>query len=483
MGKSKKTSVPTPPSSEAPSPQEVKKRDKVVEVLRGTPGQACFIQGWVRSKSDLKERTFIKINDGSCFQLLQIVAEPTLENYPEITRLNTGASIAVEGTLSASEGKEQSLEVKASKVVIIGLCDGESYPIRKQGLPFEYLREHAHLRTRTNTFGAIARVRNTLAFAIHQFFQERGFLYVHTPIITASDTEGGGAMFQVTTLPLEKPPKVENEINYKEDFFGKKSYLTVSGQLNVETFCCALGDVYTFGPTFRAENSNTTRHLAEFWMVEPEMAFCDIFGNMEVAESFIKYLLKTVVEKCPNDLDFFEEKIQKGLLETLTHVQKSGFVRITYTEAIDILIKSKKKFEFPVSWGIDMQSEHERFLCESEFKQPVIVRNFPRKIKAFYMRVNEDQNTVAAMDILVPRIGEIIGGSQREERLSQLEEQLQFHHLDRSGYEWYLDLRRYGSIPHAGFGLGFDRFVQYVTGMANIRDVIPFPRTPGQASF
>ncbi|MEK7484287.1 MAG: asparagine--tRNA ligase [Planctomycetota bacterium] len=481
MGKSKKTNEPDLPK-EVPI-KEVKRRDKIADALKGKAGQTCFIQGWVRTKSDFKERTFIKVNDGSCLQLLQIVAEPLLENYSEIVRLTTGSSIAVEGTLIASVGKEQELELKASKVTIIGTCDGESYPIRKQGLPFEYLRENAHLRTRTNTFGAVARVRNVLAFAIHRFFQERGFLYVHTPIITASDTEGAGAMFQVTTLPLEKLPKIEDQINYKEDFFGKKSYLTVSGQLNVETFCCALGDVYTFGPTFRAENSNTTRHLAEFWMVEPEIAFCDIFADMDLAESFIKYLIQEVIEKCPNDLDFFEDKIQKGLIETLTHVQKAGFVRITYTEAIDILMKSKKKFEYPVSWGIDMQSEHERFLCESEFKQPVIVRNFPRKIKAFYMRVNEDLNTVAAMDILVPRIGEIIGGSQREERLPQLEEQLQFHHLDRAPYEWYLDLRRYGTIPHAGFGLGFDRFVQYVTGMANIRDVAPFPRTPGQASF
>lgn len=459
-------------------------RTKVVDALTQFPPETTIlIQGWVRSKSDLKERTFIKLNDGSCFQTLQIVAEPSLTNYDEITSLGTGASIEAEGILVASEGKGQTVELRASQIKVVGPCDGEQYPIRKQGLPFEYLREHAHLRTRTNTFGSVARVRNTVAFAIHQFFQERGFLYIHTPIVTASDTEGAGAMFQVTTLPLENPPKVEGKIDYREDFFEKPSYLTVSGQLNVETFCCALGDVYTFGPTFRAENSNTTRHLAEFWMVEPEMSFCDLQGDMAVAESFLKYVVTRVLEKCPQDMEFFDDKIQKGLLKTLEEIRDASFEKITYTEAIDTLIKAKKKFEYPVSWGIDMQSEHERFLTEVVFKKPVIVTDFPRNIKAFYMRVNEDQKTVAAMDILVPRIGEIIGGSQREERLSQLEEQLRFHKLEPEMYDWYLDLRRYGTIPHAGFGLGFDRFVQYVTGMANIRDVVPFPRTPGQVKF
>jgi asparaginyl-tRNA synthetase len=464
-------------------------RTSIKKILsHGVAGQTLGVQGWVKTRSDLKERTFIKLNDGSCMDNLQILAQPHLENYKDvITKLSIGSSIQVEGELIASEGKGQALELLARKIHLIGDCNAETYPIQKQGLPLEFLRQHAHLRVRTNTFGAVARVRNALAFGVHRFFYERGFLYVHTPIITASDTEGAGEMFKVTTLPLEKIPLHEGQVDYGKDFFEKAAFLTVSGQLNAEIYSCALGDVYTFGPTFRAENSNTVRHLAEFWMVEPEMAFCDLEGDMNIAESFIKFLITEALEHCPQDLEFFDEKIQKGLLQTLIDIQKSSFERITYTEAIDLLKKSKKKFEFPIEWGLDLQSEHERYLTETKFKKPVIVTDYPRKIKAFYMRVNEPdkegRETVRAMDILVPRIGEILGGSQREERLNVLQEQIAYHRLEPAHYEWYLDLRRFGTVPHAGFGLGFDRFVQYTTGMANIRDVIPFPRTPGNAKF
>ena len=489
------TQTPPPEKTESSSPSGPI-RIKIKHLLeKPSIGNSVFVQGWVRSCNDFKERSFIKLNDGSCMATLQIVAEPELENYEkEITSLGVGASISVEGTLVESEGKGQDVEILATKIVLIGSCEGDKYPIQKQGLPFEFLREQAHLRTRTNTFGAIARIRNELSFAVHRFFHEKGFLYVHSPIITASDTEGAGEMFQVTTLPLDNVPKEEGVVDYKRDFFDKPSFLTVSGQLNAEMFSCGLGDVYTFGPTFRAENSNTRRHLAEFWMIEPEMAFCDLKGNMELAESFIKFLLQETLSNCGEDMNFLDSVVQRNnkklpqkdrveLLKTLELILESDFVHVTYTEAIKILKKTKKKFEYPVEWGIDLQSEHERFLTEQKFKKPVIVTDYPRQIKAFYMRLNEDKNTVGALDILVPRIGEILGGSQREERLDVLMEQIQYHKLDPETYDWYLDLRRFGSVPHSGFGLGFDRFVQYVTGMDNIRDAIPFPRTPGNVKF
>jgi asparaginyl-tRNA synthetase len=402
----------------------------------------------------------------------------------DLAAATTGACVEVDGELVASPAAGQRVELKASALRVVGAADPKSYPLQKKGHSFEFLREIAHLRPRSNTFGAVFRVRSALSFAIHQFFRERGFVYVHTPIITASDCEGGGAMFGVTTLDLMNVPRTpEGKVDHSRDFFGKPAYLTVSGQLEGEIFALALGNIYTFGPTFRAENSNTPRHLAEFWMIEPEMAFCDLAGDMQLAEEFLKYVIRYVLDHCQDDLEFFNQRIDDSVLKTLEHVATSAFEHITYTEAVAILEKAGRTWEFPVSWGADLQSEHERYLTEEKFGRPVIVTDYPKQIKAFYMRENDDGKTVRAMDVLAPRIGEIIGGSQREERLDRLKERIREHHLDEASYWWYLELRKYGSAPHAGFGLGLERMLMYVTGMKNIRDVVPFARTPGSADF
>ena len=455
-------------------------------ILRdGQPEEQTTIQGWVRTKRELKEFCFVEVNDGSCFANLQVVLNPDLTDYNDILKqINTGASIEVTGILVASPAKGQRIELKASSVHIYGLADPEVYPLQKKRHSFEFLRDIAHLRAKTNTFGAVFRVRNACATAIHQFFQERGFLWIHTPIISASDCEGAGEMFNVTTLNLNKLPLTEkNQIDYSKDFFGKPAFLTVSGQLEAEIMAMAFGNVYTFGPTFRAENSNTSRHLAEFWMIEPEMAFCDLQGDMNLAESFLKYVFKYVLDHCQEDLQFFNERIDKSVLETAENIVNNQFERLTYTEAIALLEKTDKKFEYAVKWGLDLQSEHERYLAEEVFKKPVILTNYPVEIKAFYMRLDDDQKTVSAMDILFPKIGEIIGGSQREERLDILEERIEKAGLNKQDYWWYLELRKYGTVPHAGFGLGFERLVQFITGMGNIRDVIPFPRAPLTVEF
>lgn len=449
-------------------------------------GQELTIKGWVRTVRNQKTFTFIEINDGSTLSNFQIIMTPEVEDYQKLlTKLSTGCAVAATGKIVESPaGKEQALEMHASAVTLIGECDPETYPMQKKRHSFEFLRTIAHLRPRTNTFGAVTRVRNALAFATHRFFQERGFLYLHTPIITGSDCEGAGKMFQVTTLDMANPPKVpQGKVDYNQDFFARPAYLTVSGQLGGEVFACAMSDVYTFGPTFRAENSNTSRHLAEFWMIEPEMAFADINDNMDCAEEYLKYVLKYVLDNCQEDMQFFDKFVSPGLIERLQHVINTPFERITYTDAIEILEKTDKKFEFPVQWGIDLQSEHERYLAEEFFKKPVIITGYPKQIKAFYMRINEDNKTVAAMDVLVPKIGEIIGGSQREERLDLLEAKMKEVGLPVEEYWWYLELRKYGTVPHAGFGAGFERLIQFATGMENIRDVIPFPRYPGKADF
>jgi asparaginyl-tRNA synthetase len=413
-----------------------------------------------------------------------VLAEAGLPNYEsEIKRLSPGCSVSVTGLVKASPGKGQATEVQAASVIVHGMADVATYPLQKKEHSFEFLRTIAHLRPRTNTFGAVARVRNCVCNSIHQFFQERGFLYVHTPIITASDCEGAGAMFQVTTLDLSNVPKQGPKADFSLDFFDRPAYLTVSGQLEAETFACALGKTYTFGPTFRAENSNTPRHLAEFWMIEPEVAFCDLWGDMELAEGLLKRIFSDVLEKCPDDMQFFNERIDRTVLETLRHVVQSEFLRVSYTDAIEILNRSGQAFEFPTAWGNDLQAEHERYLTEKHFRQPVILYDYPRTIKPFYMRVNDDGRTVRAMDVLVPKVGEIIGGSQREERLDVLEMRMKEQNLEPESYWWYLDLRRYGTVPHSGFGLGLERTIQFITGMGNIRDVIPFPRTPGSAEF
>lgn len=451
-------------------------------------GKEVKVQGWVRTRRDSKAGfSFIEVNDGSCMGNVQVIAETALPNYSsEVLHLTIGSSVTVEGVVQASPAKGQATEVRASKVVVHGLADGTHYPLQKQkkGPSLEFLREQAHLRPRTNTFGAVARVRNQVCMSIHNFFQEQGFYYIHPPIITGSDCEGAGQMFRVTTLDYTKPPRNEiGAIDFSKDFFGRSTYLTVSGQLEAEIFACALGKVYTFGPTFRAENSNTSRHLAEFWMVEPEMAFFELPDNMDLAEAFLKRIFGDVLARCAEDMKFFVERYEPTAISTLDGIVQSKFVRLPYTEAVDILEKSGQTFEFPVKWGIDLQSEHERFLTEKHFKSPVILYDYPRGIKAFYMRLNDDGKTVRAMDVLVPRVGEIIGGSQREERLSVLEERMKEQKLEPEAYWWYLDLRKYGTVPHSGFGLGLERTVQFVTGMGNIRDVIPFPRTPGSADF
>ena len=448
-------------------------------------GSHVTVQGWLRSKRDSKAGiSFLAVNDGSHFDSLQCVAPKELENYEdEVLKLSTGCAVIVSGELVASQGGGQSVEIQASHVELIGgIDDPESYPIAKKRHTFEYLRTQAHLRTRTNTFGAVTRVRHTLANAIHDFFHSEDFYWVNTPIITASDCEGAGELFRVSTLDLTNLPRDDKgQVDTSQDFFGSDAYLTVSGQLAVESYCLSMSKVYTFGPTFRAENSNTSRHLAEFWMVEPEVAFADLADNAALAERLLKSVTQRVLNDCENDLGFFQQRIDNTVLERLTNIVDQPFVRVTYSDAIDILLKSGKKFEFPVEWGIDMASEHERFLSETHFKAPVVVTDYPRDIKAFYMRLNEDERTVAAMDVLAPGIGEIIGGSQREERLDVLDARMDEALKDTLW--WYRDLRRYGTVPHAGFGLGFERLVAYITGMENVRDVIPFPRTPGNAEF
>ena len=448
-------------------------------------GSQVTIQGWVRTRRDSKGGfSFIEVNDGSCMANIQIIADADLENYEsEIKRLSAGCSVSIDGGVKPSGGGKQDTEIHASAVKVHGWADPEEYPLQKKRHSFEKLREWAHLRPRTNTFGAVARVRNCVCRSIHNFFQENGFLYTHTPIITASDCEGAGEMFQVTTMNLSDVPKADGKIDFEQDFFDRPSYLTVSGQLEAEIYATALGKVYTFGPTFRAENSNTSRHLAEFWMVEPEMAFYELTDNMDLAEAFLKRIFSDALSQCSEDMDFFNQRIDDTVIETLTQIADKEFVRLPYTEAVEILQNSGQQFEYAVEWGRDLQSEHERFLTEQHFDSPVIVYDYPRTIKPFYMRVNDDEKTVRAMDVLVPKVGEIIGGSQREERLDVLESRMKEQDLEPETYWWYLDLRRYGTVPHAGFGLGLERAVQFVTGMANIRDVIPFPRTPGSADF
>ena len=461
-------------------------RTLIARALAGRgESEQITVGGWVRTVRVSKGGfAFISISDGSCFDLLQIVADAKLGNYEsELVHLTAGCSILATGTLVASQGKGQTFEVQADEIRVLGLADGETYPMQQKRHSFEYLRTQAHLRPRTNTFGAVTRVRNAISMAIHEFFQERGFLYIHTPIITGSDCEGAGQMFRVTTLDAASPPMADGAVDFNQDFFGRQTNLTVSGQLEAETHACALGNVYTFGPTFRAENSNTARHLAEFWMVEPEMAFCDLAGNADLAETFVKHIFAAVLERCPQDMAFFNKRIDDTVLETLAHVIDSPFERIPYSDAIKILEASGREFEFPVRWGSDLQSGHERYLTEEHVGRPVIVTDYPSTIKPFYMRLSDDEKTVAAMDVLVPKIGEIIGGSQREERLDVLTARMAAQDLDAADYWWYADLRRYGTVPHAGFGLGLERTVQFVTGMANIRDVIAFPRTPGNAGF
>lgn len=448
-------------------------------------GRPVRLQGWIRTRRDSKGGfSFLELNDGSSLANIQVIADGSLANYEsEIKHLAAGCSVTVEGELKASPAKGQATEVQAVSVVVHGWADPEAYPLQKKRHSFEFLRTIAHLRPRTNTFGAMARIRNRICRSIHDFFQEEGFLYVHPPIITASDCEGAGEMFKVTTLDLAKVPKQNGQVDWTQDFFHRPAYLTVSGQLEGEIFACALGKVYTFGPTFRAENSNTSRHLAEFWMVEPEMAFFELADNMRLAEAFLKRIFADVLRDCRPDLELFNEHVDKTVISTLESIVQSEFVRLSYTDAVQVLEASKVEFEFPVAWGHDLQAEHERYLTEQKFGQPVILYDYPRTIKPFYMRVNDDGKTVRAMDILVPRVGEIIGGSQREERLDVLEMRMKEQGLDPQSYWWYVDLRRYGTVPHSGFGLGLERVLQFVTGMGNIRDVIPFPRTPGSADF
>ena len=460
------------------------KRTKVAQLLASEqPVAEVLVKGWVRTRRDAKDFSFIEINDGSCLKNIQIIANNNLNNYEDVKKITTGSSVAVKGALVESKGGNQKYEVVAEEVEIYSLAP-DDFPLQKKKHTDEYLRTIAHLRPRTNKYGAAFRVRSELSYAIHKFFNERGFRYVHTPLITASDCEGDGEMFQVTTLDINNPPRTKDgKVDYSQDFFGKEARLTVSGQLNGEMFACALGDIYTFGPTFRAENSNTTRHAAEFWMIEPEMAFADIHDDMDLAEDMVKYCIRHVMDTCPDDLELFNKYVEPGLLDKLNNILDNGFARITYAEAIDIMQKSGHKFEYKPEFGIDMQTEHERFLAEEHFKRPVIVRDYPKEIKAFYMRLNDDNRTVAAMDVLVPGIGELIGGSQREERYDVLVNRIRENGMHEDDDSWYLDSRRYGSVPHAGFGLGFERMMMLITGIGNIRDVIPFPRTPKSVNF
>ena len=459
-------------------------RTKIKDIFaREEAAGEVLVQGWVKTRRSSKAVSFLQINDGSTLRDIQVVVDESNPSYDAADSLTTGCSVSVVGTVVESPGQGQQYEIQVQQLEIIGQSDPETYPLQKKRHTPEFLREIAHLRPRTNTFGAMARVRSAVAFAIHSFYRERGFQYIQTPIITASDAEGAGSMFRVTTLDLEDPPRREGVVDPTEDFFGRPTFLTVSGQLEAEIFAMALSDVYTFGPTFRAENSNTSRHLAEFWMIEPEVAFCELDGLSELAEDFLKYIFSYVLEHCPEDMEFFNKWYDETAISTLRSIVDSTFERITYTEAVDLLQKSGEAFEFPVSWGVDLQSEHERYLTETKIKKPVIVTDYPKEIKAFYMRMNDDEKTVRAMDVLVPRIGEIIGGSQREERRDVLQRRMKESGIPEQEYSWYLDLRSYGTVPHAGFGLGFERTVQFVTGVSNIRDVIPFPRTPKNAEF
>ena len=462
-------------------------RSKVKDLLKATPGQEVLAKGWVRTKRGNKQIKFIALNDGSTVNNIQVVAD--MANFDEalIAKITTGASISVTGNLIESVGSGQAVEIQAKEIEVLGECDPVRYPLQKKNTSLEYLRTVAHLRPRTNTFGAVLRIRHAMAFAIHKFFNDKGFVYLNTPLITESDAEGAGDMFQVTTLNLENVPKKENgKVDFSKDFFGKKTSLTVSGQLEGELGATAVGEIYTFGPTFRAENSNTPRHLAEFWMIEPEMAFYDINDNMVLAEEFVKFLVQYAIDNCADDLKFLNDKYDDGLIERLKSVLGIPFQRVTYTEAVEILeeaVRNGQQFEYPVHWGTDFQSEHERFLVEKHFGKPVILTDFPKDIKAFYMKQNEDGKTVRGMDVLFPKIGEIIGGSEREASLEKLEQRIDELKMSRKNLEWYIDTRRYGTVPHSGFGLGFERLLLFVTGMANIRDVIPFPRTPKNAEF
>lgn len=463
--------------------------ESVRQILGGQVpvGTAVVVRGWVRTRRDSKAGlSFIHLHDGSCFDPVQVVAGGELPNYQsEVTKLGAGCAISVSGVVVQSQGKGQAVEVTAHAIEVVGWVDDpETYPIQQKRHTLEYLREVAHLRPRTNTLGALTRVRHCLSLAIHKFFHEEGFFWIHTPIITASDCEGAGEMFRVSTLDIANLPRKDGgAVDFSQDFFGREAFLTVSGQLNVEAYCLALSKVYTFGPTFRAENSNTSRHLAEFWMIEPEIAFADLAADADLAERFLKAIFKTLLDERPDDMKFFAERIDKDCVARLERFVTASFERMTYTDAVAALLKSGKSFEFPVRWGMDLQSEHERWLTEEHVGRPVVVMNYPKEIKAFYMRLNDDEKTVAAMDVLAPGIGEIIGGSQREERLDVLDRRLAEAKLDAKPYWWYRDLRRYGTVPHAGFGLGLERTIIYATGMANIRDVIPFPRAPGQATF
>lgn len=463
------------------------KRTKVVDVLKSTDfGKEVVVKGWVRTHRSSKAVDFIALNDGSTIKNIQIVVDPSKINADTLKSITTGACLCVTGTLVESQGKGQSVEIQCKDIEVYGLC-GSDYPMQKKGQSFEYMRQHAHMRLRTNTFGAVMRIRHNMAFAIHQYFHEHGFFYFHTPLITASDAEGAGEMFQVTTQNLNDLKKGEDgKVSYEDDFFGKMTSLTVSGQLEGELGATALGQIYTFGPTFRAENSNTPRHLAEFWMIEPEIAFIDLPELMDLEEDFIKYCVRWALDNCKDDLDFLNSMIDKTLLERLQGVLKNDFVRLTYTDGIKILEEAAAnghKFEFPVSWGMDLASEHERFLVEHHFKKPVIMYDYPKEIKAFYMKINEDGKTVQGTDVLFPQIGEIIGGSVREENLEKLTSEIERRHIPMKDMWWYLDTRKYGTCPHGGFGLGFERLILFVTGMQNIRDVIPFPRTPKNAEF
>ena len=458
-------------------------RTKIKNLLKMQPGQEVLAKGWVRTKRGNKQVKFIALNDGSTINNIQIVAEAELFNEDIMKKITTGASLGVRGQLVESLGSGQHVEIKAESIEVYGECDPMRYPLQKKDTSLEYLRTVAHMRLRTNTFGAILRVRNAMAFAIHSFFQSKGFVYLNTPLITESDAEGAGDMFQVTTLDLTKVPMHNGKVDFSKDFFGKKTSLTVSGQLEGELGATAVGDIYTFGPTFRAENSNTPRHLAEFWMIEPEMAFCDMYETMDLEEEFVKYLVNYALEHCIDDIQFLNDKYDDGLVERLKGVISTEFVRLTYTEGIKILEESGQQFEYPVKWGVDLQSEHERYLVEKHFKKPVILTDYPKDIKAFYMKQNEDGKTVRGTDVLFPKIGEIIGGSEREASLEKLEKRIDELGMSRKNLEWYIDTRRFGTVPHSGFGLGFERLLLFVTGMSNIRDVIPFPRTPRNADF
>lgn len=459
-------------------------RIKVKDLLKTEPGQIVVAKGWVRTKRENKSVAFVALNDGSTINCIQIVINPAEFDEELLKKITTGACIAVKGELVQSMGKGQSVEIQAKEIELYGEADPDSYPLQKKGHSVEFLREIAHLRPRTNTFGAVFRIRHAMAFAIHDYFNKKGFVYLHTPIITASDCEGAGEMFQVTTLDIDNPPRdKDGKVDFKQDFFGKQTSLTVSGQLEGELGAMALGEIYTFGPTFRAENSNTPRHLAEFWMIEPEMAFYDVYDNMDLAEDFIKSLVQYALDHCADDLQFLNNMFDKGLIERLRSVVNTKFARISYSEGIKVLEESGEKFEYPVSWGIDLQSEHERYLVEKHYGKPVIITDYPKDIKAFYMKQNEDGKTVRGMDVLFPKIGEIIGGSEREWSIDKLNARIDELGMSRKSLEWYLDTRRFGAAPHSGFGLGFERLLLFVTGMTNIRDVIPFPRTPNNAEF